>query len=235
MPFSSVPDGTTITLFQQHWRVYRLMVEENFLCHREVYARLRDVLAGLEVPFRFLDVGCGDAACAAVALRRTQVASYHGIDLAPEALAVAQANLGSLACRVRLEVGDYADVLHHGTEPADVVWIGLSLHHSRHTAKRAVLRDVRRILAPGGLLLFYENTRRDGESRDEWLARWDLQRPAWTAYDDADWTLMRDHVRSADYPETCSGWHRLAEETGFRAVRELFVAPTDLFRMYAMA
>lgn len=235
MTSSSIPDGTTISLFQQHWRVYHIMVEENFLCHREVYAHLHDTLAELEAPFRFLDVGCGDAACVAVALRGTRVAFYHGIDLAPEALVAAQVNLGNLPCRVSLEVGDYANALHHRTEPADVVWIGLSLHHSRQLAKRAVLRDVRRILVPGGLLLFYENTRRDGESRDQWLARWDLQRPAWTAYSDADWTMMRDHVRAADYPETCSDWHRLAEAAGFRDMRELFVAPTDLFRMYAMA
>ncbi|WP_201834767.1 class I SAM-dependent methyltransferase [Microvirga zambiensis] len=235
MPSSFVPDETTISLFQQHWRVYRIMVEENFLCHREVYDRLHEFLAELEAPFRFLDVGCGDAACAAVALKETPIASYHGIDLAPEALVKAQINLTDLSCPVSLEVGDYAHALHHRTAPADVVWIGLSLHHSRRRGKLTVMRDVRRILAPGGILLFYENTRRDGESRDEWLARWDLQRPAWTAYDDADWTMMRNHVRAADYPETCSDWHRMAEAAGFSEVRELFVAPTDLFRMYAMA
>jgi len=234
MTSSVVPDGTTISLFQQNWRVYRIMVEENFLFHREVYACLRDILAGLEAPFRFLDVGCGDAACTASALKGSHVARYHGIDLAPEALAVAQVNLAGLPCPVSLEVGDYADALHHRTEPTDVVWIGLSLHHSRHDAKTSVLRDVRRFLMPGGLLLLYENTRREGESRDEWLARWDLQRPAWTAYDDADWTTMRDHVHSADFPETGSDWHRLGKAAGFREVRDLFVAPTELFTMYAM-
>jgi hypothetical protein len=95
-----------------------------------------------------------------------------------------------------------------------------------------VLRDIRRLLAPGGHFLFYENTSRDGESREDWLARWDLQRHAWSAYDDADWNAMRDHVRAADFPETCSDWRRLAAATGFKEVRELFVAPTDLFRMY---
>jgi methylase of polypeptide subunit release factors len=122
---------TAVSLFQQHWRVYRIMVEENFLCHPEVYARLHDVLAGLEAPFQFLGVGCGDAAYAATVLREAHVASYHGIDLAPEALAAAQINLGSLPCPVSLEVAHYADALRHRTEPADVVWIGLSLHHSR--------------------------------------------------------------------------------------------------------
>lgn len=234
MTRSSAPDATTISLFQRHWRAYRIMVDENFLFHREAYACLHEVLADLETPFRFLDVGCGDAACSAQALAGTRVASYHGIDISPEALALAQDNLARLSCPASLEVGDYAQALGHLTAHADVVWSALSLHHSRHQAKKSVLREIRHILEPGGVFLLYENTMRDGESRDEWLARWNLQRPAWTAYDDADWNTVRDHVRAADFPETRSGWQRLAEATGFHEVRELFIAPTDLFRMYLM-
>ena len=36
MTRSSAPDESTVSLFQQHWRVYRILVEENFLFHREV-------------------------------------------------------------------------------------------------------------------------------------------------------------------------------------------------------
>ena len=233
MARSAAPDNTIVSLFQQNWRIYRIMVEENFVFHREVYARLHEVLAGITTPFRFLDVGCGDAGNAALILKGTSVAAYHGIDLAPEALAIAEKILGSLPCPVTLEVGDYADALRRRTDPADIIWVGLSLHHCRYDEKEAVLRDIRRILVPRGLLLFYENTSRDGESRDDWLARWDLQRPSWSAYDDADWTTMREHVGAADFPETVSGCRRLAETTGFQEVRELFVAPSDLFRMYA--
>jgi hypothetical protein len=43
---------------------------------------------------------------------------------------------------------------------------------------------------------------------------------------------MRDHVRAYDFPETSSRWHSLGREAGFAQVRELFVAPTDFFRMY---
>jgi SAM-dependent methyltransferase len=233
MTHSLKPDESTVSLFQRHWRVYRIMVEENFLFHREAYVQLHEILAGIEAPFTFLDIGCGDAAHSALALKGTRVAAYQGIDLAPEALAFARKVLGSLHCPVSLEEGDYADALRSRTEPADVVWSGLALHHCRDDAKKAVLEDIRRILVPGGLFVFYENASPDGESRDGWLSRWDLQRPAWSAYDDADWTLMRDHVRAADFPETSSRWRQLAHETGFQAVEELFVAPTDLFRMYA--
>jgi SAM-dependent methyltransferase len=230
----SAPDDTTVSLFQQHWRVYRILVDENFLFHREVYSRLHDLLARVDRPFRFVDLGCGDAAWTATALKGTKVASYHGIDLAGEAIAVAQRTLAGLPCRVSFEVGDFTETLRYRTETADVIWCCLSLHHSRHRAKQTVMEEIRRLLAPGGKFLFYENTRPDGESRAGWLSRWDRQRAAWTAYDDADWTMMRNHVRAADHPETCTDWHRLADAAGFQRVQELFVAPSDLFRMYAM-
>jgi hypothetical protein len=40
------------------------------------------------------------------------------------------------------------------------------------------------------------------------------------------------HVHAADFPETVSGRHELGREAGFGAVREVFVAPSDLLRMY---
>jgi len=47
-----------------------------------------------------------------------------------------------------------------------------------------------------------------------------------------EYEAMRAHVRDNDFPETTSQWHLLGREAGFGRVRELFVAPTDLFRMY---
>jgi hypothetical protein len=39
-------------------------------------------------------------------------------------------------------------------------------------------------------------------------------------------------IRAYDFPETTSQWQSPGREAGFGRVRELFVAPTDLFRMY---
>ena len=47
-----------------------------------------------------------------------------------------------------------------------------------------------------------------------------------------EYEAMAAHVRANDFPETTSQWQSLGREAGFRRVRELFVAPTDLFRMY---
>jgi len=58
MTRSLAPDATIVSLFQQHWHVYRNLVEGNFLSRRKVYARLDDGLAEIETPFRFLESGC---------------------------------------------------------------------------------------------------------------------------------------------------------------------------------
>ena len=47
-----------------------------------------------------------------------------------------------------------------------------------------------------------------------------------------EYEAMAAHVDANDFPETTSHWHSLGREAGFGRVRELFVAPTDLFRMY---
>jgi hypothetical protein len=45
--------------------------------------------------------------------------------------------------------------------------------------------------------------------------------------------VMWTHTRTADFPETSSMWHSLGHEAGFSNVREIFVAPTDLIRLYS--
>jgi hypothetical protein len=62
-------------------------------------------------------------------LKGTQIASYHGIDLSQAALDLASRALETLACPVRLDRRDFVEALRDRSEPLDVVWISLSLHH----------------------------------------------------------------------------------------------------------
>jgi SAM-dependent methyltransferase len=230
----AIADNPAAALFQHEWQTYRKMVDHNYLFHREVYARLRQVLLDeAPRPFRFLDIACGDAGATVNALTGTPIARYHGIDLSPTALGIARHTLAALACPVDLREGDFVEALRAWRAPVDVAWIGLSLHHFPIGAKLDLMRQVGRIVGPRGLFLIYENTSPDGEDREGWLRRWDEQEPLWTAYTPDEWDAMRTHVHAADFPETTTRWHELGHAAGFREVRELFVAPTDLFRMYA--
>ena len=229
-------DATTVDLFQQDWKLYRKMVDNNFLFHREAYAALHEVLVNDAArPFRFLDIACGDASASVGALRGTAITHYHGIDFSGAALELAGIALTELDCTVKLEQRDFLEALAGVVEQVDVAWIGLSLHHLQGMEKLAFMRTIRNALAPGGLFLIYENTNPDGEDRENWLRRWDLQKPFWTAYSEDEWNAMAAHVHAADYPETDATWHTLGREAGFHSVREVFAAPTDLFRLYGFS
>jgi SAM-dependent methyltransferase len=230
------PDATTQAIFQQQWQIYRSVVDHNYLFHREVYDCLRRILVNeAPQPFRFLDVGCGDATDIADVLSGTRIARYHGTDLSAAALELAGRSLAVLDCPVTLEQRDFVDALARPAEQTDVVWIGLSLHHLQNPAKLTVMRTIRGIVGDQGQLLVYEPTSPDGEDRPAWLRRWDLQQPSWTAYPPAAWEALTAHVHAADFPETVSRWHALGRAAGFSSVREVFTAPTDLFRLYRFA
>jgi SAM-dependent methyltransferase len=230
----AIPAEPAAALFQQQWQLYRKFVDYNLLYHREAYGQLHRILVEEVVqPFRFLDIACGDASATVDALRGLRVAHYHGIDLSQAALDLARKNLEALACPVTLEHRDFVAALRDRPEPVDVAWIGLSLHHLLAPAKLDLMREIRSVVGDNGLFLIYENASPDAEDRDAYLLRWEHQnQPLWTALTPEEYEAMRAHVRAYDFLETNSRYHSLGHEAGFNHVRELFVAPTDLFRMY---
>jgi hypothetical protein len=220
-------------IFQQQWRIYRTLVDNNYLDHREASACLRQTLTDeAPRPFRFLDLACGDAAEITEVLRDTPIAGYHGVDLSRTALDLAERNLAALDCPVPLEQRDFVDAVTVRPEPADVVWIGQSLHHFETGDKLRIMRAIRQLVGGRGLLLVYEPSTPDGETRADWMRRWDGQRSTWDAYTPADWDVITAHVHAADFPETATQWHELGRAAEFAVTRELFVSPSDLFRMY---
>lgn len=229
-------DPSTLAVFHRDWALYRKMVDNNFLFHREAYDRLHAfLLAEFARPFRFVDVACGDAGASVEALRETQAIAYRGIDFSEPALQLAQRAVERLSCPATLEQSDFLESVGQKPRSADVIWIGLSLHHLRTPEKRAFMRKVRGDLADGGAFLIYENASPDGEDREGWMRRWDLQRPLWTAYSDEEFAAMTSHVHSADFPETDASWRSLGMDGGFSSVRELYAAPSNLFRLYCFA
>jgi ubiquinone/menaquinone biosynthesis C-methylase UbiE len=227
-------DVASATLFQQQWSTYRKMVDNDYLFHRGAYGALRRLIdAERTTRFSVLDLACGDAASSAAALNGTAVSRYCGIDLSLEALALAAANLRQLGCPVDLRHADFAEALEAWTEPCDVVWIGLSLHHFETQRKRDLMAAIRRIVGPSGLLAMYECTSPDGETRADWMKGWDSQEPYWTALSADEWRAVTDHVHASDFPETVSGWRDLGHAAGFTRMRDLYTSETGLYRLLA--
>jgi SAM-dependent methyltransferase len=230
----AVVDAAALAQFQQQWATYRKLVESDCLSHRAVGALLRETLSGVFAsPFAFLDIACGDASMMKTALQGTNVRHYHGIDLSQAALELAATNLADVPFAVDLDHRDFVDAMLRRPQHADAAWCSLSVHHLSTDDKLRLMKAIRGATGSRGMFLLYEPTRRDGEDRPAWLDRFErVNQPLWSVLTPEEWDQIRHHVTTCDFPETAPVWCELGRAAGFVAAREVFVDPTDFFRLY---
>jgi hypothetical protein len=59
-------------------------------------------------------------------------------------------------------------------------------------------------------------------------------KPLWKALTPAEWDQIWQHVTTCDFPETAAVWCELGREAGFAQARQIFVDPTDFFRLFRL-
>jgi ubiquinone/menaquinone biosynthesis C-methylase UbiE len=233
-PGGAVVDASALAQFQEQWATYRKLVENDSLAHREVSRILRETLNDVFTsPFCFLDIACGDGSTMKAALRGTQVRHYHGIDLSQAALDLAAANLAELPFEVELDHRDFVEAMMRRPEHADATWCSLSIHHLSTDDKLHLMKAIRSATGARGIFLLYEPTRRVDEDRAAYLDRFmRTNKPLWRVLIPAEWDQIWHHVTTCDFPETAAVWCELGREAGFGEAREVFVDPTDFFRLF---
>ena len=233
-PGGAVVDAAALKQFQEQWATYRKLVESDCLAHREVGGILRETLNEVFTSaFSFLDIACGDASMMKAALRGTKVRHYHGIDLSQAALELAAANLAELPFEVDLDHRDFVEAMMRRPEHADAAWCSLSIHHLATDDKLRLMKAIRGATGARGIFLLYEPTRRAGEDRAAFLDRFmRTNKPLWSVLTPAEWDQIWHHVTTCDFPETAAVWCELGREAGFREARQVFVDPTDFFRLF---
>ncbi|HIY82435.1 MAG TPA: class I SAM-dependent methyltransferase [Candidatus Rubneribacter avistercoris] len=115
---------------------------------RGLYPHVLTALARVPCGGELLDVGCGTGALARLVLKQDPTCRVTGLDLAPNMVAQARANLEGFADRVRLVEGD-SDRLPFREESFDAAWCNDSFHH--YPDPERVAFEVWRVLRPGGL------------------------------------------------------------------------------------
>jgi hypothetical protein len=229
-PGGATADAGAMEQFQKQWDSYQKLVDYDLLSHRAV-GDLLGVALAREAPFDFLDIACGDAGMPKRILPRTAVRHYHGVDLSEPALELAAANLKGLRFRVDLDHRDFVEAMARRPEAADIAWCGLSIHHLDTVHKRRLLAALRK--ATRRFLMIYEPARADGEDRNAYLDRFvATNKPAWTMLTPEEWGQIEHHVRTSDLPETGPVWLELGREAGFAHAQQVFVDPTNLYRVF---
>lgn len=231
---TGVPDEEALVIFQNQWDVYRKFLQHDYLSNGVACRVLqRFLVEDIARPFHFIDLACGDASGIAKVLCEVPVESYLGVDLSAPALALATDNLAIVNAPITLLEADFSTAMLDLEQPADIVWISLSLHHLDTDAKLEFMRGVKRALAPQGAFLAYEPTRLDGETRPAYLERFDeICRREWTALTAHEYDEAIHHVRTCDLQETATQWLALGQQAGFASTEELYRSPDDLFRLF---
>jgi len=98
---------------------------------------------------RLLDVGCGTGTFAILVKRSRPDADIVGVDGDPKALARARRKAERAGVRLALDEA-LATHLPYADASFDRVTSSLVLHHLTHDEKLAALREIRRVLRPGG-------------------------------------------------------------------------------------
>jgi ubiquinone/menaquinone biosynthesis C-methylase UbiE len=117
---------------------------------RRVHRRLLDQ-AGVRPGQRVLEIGCGTGNLLLAAKQTQPAATVVGLDPDLSALARAGRKARRSGLAVQLDRG-YADQLPYADDSVDVVLSSFMLHHVPVDQRELVIREVRRVLRPGGAL-----------------------------------------------------------------------------------
>ena len=121
-------------------------------------AAFKDALlrqASIQDGHRILDLGCGTGTLALLVKRAHRGAEVFGLDADPAALKIAREKLEAAGVAVQLDQG-LASALAYGEESFDRALSSLFLHHLPSELKVEAMREVLRVLRPGGEFHIHE-------------------------------------------------------------------------------
>lgn len=107
--------------------------------------------AGIQPGSTVLEIGCGTGNVVLRAKRAVPSATVIGLDPDPEALGIARRKAADEGLTLRFDSGA-AEELPYDDGSVDRVLSSLMLHHLSGDQQVSALREVRRVLAPGGSL-----------------------------------------------------------------------------------
>jgi ubiquinone/menaquinone biosynthesis C-methylase UbiE len=150
---SAEPAGRGITIGTP--RVYEAVVSMMFRGRRRAAFRTLQSASGAQPGDRVLDVGSGTGYFARLIARTVgHQGSVEGIDASPEMVAYATRRARRLT-NCRFQAGT-AESLPYPDGRFDVVVSSFVIHHLPEDAQVPALREMRRVLRPGGSLLVAE-------------------------------------------------------------------------------
>jgi SAM-dependent methyltransferase len=111
--------------------------------------------AALQPHFKVLDVGCGTGTLAVAIKARHPAADVVALDPDPKALARARRKATRAGVSIQFDRG-FSDALPYERGVFDRVFSSMMFHHLRRSERETTLREIHRVLKPGGRLEFLD-------------------------------------------------------------------------------
>lgn len=224
LPGTSVVENP-VEVFVKSWRVYREIIDNNYMFHREISEAVKLALTeSMTKPMvSIIDLGCGDASMILPLLNRDQVGQYVGFDLSPSALDMAGEALSAMGIKHHLCCNDMLEGIRTlPDESQDLVFSSYALHHLSVDQKEAIIREIARVLLPGGHFVLIDIFREPDESRTDYLTHYmDRLRSDWLSLAKASAELVIDHATRFDFPENTEFYVVRLRDEGFKSCRRL--------------
>ena len=117
--------------------------------------------ANVKPDHHILDIGCGTGTFVVLLKRQFPAAQVIGLDPDPKALRRAQSKVRRAAVSVQLDRG-FSDQLPYQKESFDRVFSSFMFHHLDEQEREKTLKEVLRVLKPGGSFHLLDFTANDG-------------------------------------------------------------------------
>lgn len=137
-------------------RLYDGLIWLKFLGQARKLRALPVNLAAIKPGERVLDVGCGTGDVTLAAARRTgPTGAVYGIDASTEMIENARRKASRLGRKVKFQT-EAVEALSFADGSFDVVLSSLMMHHLPGDLKQRALKEIRRVLRPGGRLVIID-------------------------------------------------------------------------------
>jgi ubiquinone/menaquinone biosynthesis C-methylase UbiE len=219
--------------FNEQWKVYQKVLNNNYMGHREIYSILHELLVSyFQKPFKVLELGCGDASFTAQALLNTNIVSYEGIDFSTPALEIAKQNMAIIQCDQTFTQGDFSELVPQLVQDQqktfDAILISFALHHLHLQQKDYFIGQLKSLLASGGIFILIDVFRQEEEDRESCLKHYlEGVQKYWSLLTPQEYSMVENHISSSDFPETQQTLQEISQKYNFTQLKCLYSHPQD--------
>lgn len=214
-----------VEIFLKSWHLYQEIIGWNYMFHREITQAVAQELQDFKLGnrLRILDLGCGDASMALPLIEPDRIQEYVGSDLSQPALDIAQQKLDSKHIQHQLVCDDMRRVAAEQPDHSfDLVISSYAIHHLSASLKEQIVKDIARVLRPGGCFILIDIFRESTEDRAAYMRNYmGRLRQTWTGLSPGSQSMVIDHATSYDFPETTSFFEKLCQKQNLSTGKQL--------------